>query len=361
MNASPHSKKGEPRRRWRRSSIVAAKLEGFQNEGLLASSKFSCAYRTCSTSTLHRDNPDSDQIGYLHVHIDAFRPKGHRYRALRYDRSSKVSACAGGANIGEDMQRISVNDRGSILEITIDRPPANAIDLETSKQLARAFLRLNNAPNLRVGILIGGGERFFSAGWDLKAAAENGGNENWGIGGFGGLTELFDLRKPVIAGINGLAVGGGFEIALACDMIVAEEHAEFFLPEATVGVIADGGGVIRLPKKLPATIAREMLLTGRRMGAAEALARGLINEVVPKGGVLEAARRMADRICAAAPLSISAYLEVMRATEGLSTRHAYEVMRSDACPVYRQMRHSDDYREGPRAFSEKRPPIWKGY
>lgn len=157
-----------------------------------------------------------------------------------------------------------------------------------------------------------------------------------------------------------MAVGGGFEIALACDLIVAEEHAEFFLPEAAVGVIADGGGVIRLPRRIPAAIAREMLLTCRRMGAAEAFARGLVNEVVPKGDALEAARKMADRICAAAPLSISAYIEVLRATEGLSTREAYQVMR-DACPVYRQMRQSEDYLEGPRAFAEKRLPVWKGY
>lgn len=259
------------------------------------------------------------------------------------------------------MQRVTVSEHGSVLEITIDRPPANAIDLETSRELARAFMRLNNAPDMRVGILTGGGGRFFSAGWDLKAAAGNGGNENWGIGGFGGLTELFDLRKPVIAAINGMAVGGGFEIALACDLMVADEHVEFFLPEANVGVIADGGGVIRLPRKLPATIAREMLLTGRRMGAQEAFSRGLINEVVPRGGALNAARKMAERICAAAPLSISAYLEVLRGTEGLSTSDAYKVMRSDECPVYRQMRHSDDYREGPKAFAEKRPPAWKGY
>ena len=108
------------------------------------------------------------------------------------------------------MQRVTVSEHGSVLEITIDRPPANAIDLETSRELARAFMRLNNAPDMRVGILTGGGGRFFSAGWDLKAAAGNGGNENWGIGGFGGLTELFLLCKPVIAGVNGNGVGGGF-------------------------------------------------------------------------------------------------------------------------------------------------------
>jgi hypothetical protein len=162
--------------------------------------------------------------------------------------------------------------RGPILEITLDRPKANAIDRETSLALHGAFARLRDDPELRVGIFTGelrvgiftgAGERFFSAGWDLKAAAagEEDPSTDFGPGGFAGFTEMFDLDKPVIAAVNGMAVGGGFEMVLACDLIVAAEHAQFFLPELSLGIVPDAGGVQRLPALLPRAVATDLILT----------------------------------------------------------------------------------------------------
>jgi crotonobetainyl-CoA hydratase len=174
------------------------------------------------------------------------------------------------------MNGVRTERNGAVLEVVLDRPTANAIDPPTSRALGAAFVELRDDPALRVGIVTGGGERFFSAGWDLKAAAAGPPDRDWGPGGFAGLTELFDIGKPVIAAVNGLAAGGGFELVLACDLVVAASHAEFFLPEARVGLIADAGGALRLSRRLPHVISMEMFLTGRRMGAQEALARGLV-------------------------------------------------------------------------------------
>jgi len=155
---------------------------------------------------------------------------------------------------------------GAIFEITLDRPKANAINVPTSQALFAAFAEFRDDPTLSVAILTGGGERFFSAGWDLKAGAEGEAvDADHGPGGFAGLTEFWGLDKPVIAAVNGLAFGGGFELALAADLIVASETAEFALTEVTLGIMADAGGVLRLPKRLPLPIAMEMLMTARRM------------------------------------------------------------------------------------------------
>ncbi|MEY4230671.1 MAG: crotonobetainyl-CoA hydratase, partial [Actinomycetota bacterium] len=173
--------------------------------------------------------------------------------------------------------------------VTIDRPKANAIDAATSIEMGEAFLAFEADPAVRVVIVTGAGERFFSAGWDLNAAG--GGesfDEDWGAGGFGGFPDLPNRTKPVIAAVNGMAVGGGFEIAMAADLIVAADHAQLFLPEAALGILPDAGSV-RLPQLLPAHIAREMLLTGRRMGADEAARWGLVNRVVPGAELLDAA------------------------------------------------------------------------
>jgi len=258
------------------------------------------------------------------------------------------------------MLGVRVKQYNGVLEVTLDRPPANAIDLETSRQLGQAFVRLRNDPCLRVGIVTGNGSRFFSAGWDLKSAVRGGQVQDWGEGGFAGLTELFDLKKPVIAAVDGLAVGGGFELALACDLIVASSSAEFFLPEATLGLIADAGGVLRLPKRLPYAIAMEMFLTGRRMGAEEALSRGLINGVTLPGTALKRAIELAEKIVSNAPLAVTAYKEVVNATAHLPIPDGYHVMRSEACTSYHMMRESEDFHEGPRAFTEKRTPRWQG-
>jgi len=249
---------------------------------------------------------------------------------------------------------------GGILEVTLDRPKANAIDGATSREMGEVFAAFRDDPELRVAILTGAGERFFSAGWDLKAIAADG-EPDWdqGVGGFGGLQELPGLNKPVIAAVNGMAVGGGFELALACDLVVAAEHAQFFLPEALVGVLADAA-TFRLPKRLPRPIAMELLLTGRRMPAEEAARWGLVNAVTPKDEVIDRAREYAAAIVRAAPLAVAAVKQVARATETLDTQESYALMRSGALSAYEQMLASEDAREGPRAFAEKRAPVWKG-
>ena len=249
---------------------------------------------------------------------------------------------------------------GGIWTITLDRPKANAIDVPTSLALYEAFKKLRDDPDLRVAIITGTG-RFFSAGWDLNAAS--GGeavDADHGAGGFAGLTEFFDLDKPVIAAVNGLAMGGGFELALAADMIVAADNAEFALPEVRLGMLADSGGVLRLPRRLPRAIAVEMLMTGRRMGAAEALRWGLVNQVVAADQLLVAATALARQIEQAAPLPIAALKQVLRATETQTVPDAYRTMRAGGLPAYRAMLASDDAKEGPQAFAEKRPPVWRG-
>lgn len=250
--------------------------------------------------------------------------------------------------------------RGGVLEVTVDRPKANAIDAPTSRKLAEVFGSFRDDPQLRLAIVTGAGDRFFSAGWDLKAAA--GGelvDADHGPGGFAGLTEMFDLDKPVIAAVNGLAVGGGFELALACDLIFAAEHAEFFLPEVNIGMIPDSGGVFRLPRRIPRSIAMEMLLSGRRMTAEEAARWGLVNSVVPGPELMEQARTVAGQIADAAPLAVAAVKEVTDATEHLSIVEAYATLRSGELTAYQRMLASEDVVEGSRAFAEKRRPVWR--
>jgi crotonobetainyl-CoA hydratase len=249
---------------------------------------------------------------------------------------------------------------GGILTITLDRPKANAIDVATSQALYAAFAHLQQDPALRVAIITGTG-RFFSAGWDLTAATEGEAiDADHGPGGFAGLTEFFALSKPVIAAVNGLAMGGGFELALAADLMVAAEQAEFALPEVRLGMVADSGGVLRLPRRLPRAIALELLLTGRRMGALEAQRWGLVNQVVPADGLLSCARQLAQSIVVAAPLALSAVKEVLLHTEGQSLQQAYQTLRGASLPAYRAMLASEDAKEGPRAFGEKRPAVWRG-
>src|SRR3954452_13644446 len=188
-----------------------------------------------------------------------------------------------------------------VLVVTLDRPSANAIDVATSLALYDAFARLEADAELRVGIVTGAGERFFSAGWDLKAAAAGEAvDADHGPGGFAGLTELFDRKKPVIAAVNGLALGGGLELARAANLMVVAEHAELSLPEVRGGVVADSGGLLRLPRRLPTAIARELVLTGRRMSAAEAAGWGLANQVVPRSDLMDAALSLAREITAGA-------------------------------------------------------------
>jgi len=209
-----------------------------------------------------------------------------------------------------------------------------------------------------VAILTGGGERFFSAGWDLKSGEAP--NADSGPGGFGGISEYFQRSKPVIAAVNGMAAGGGFEVVLACDLIVAADHAEFFLPEVRVGLVADAGGMLQLPKRLPRAIATGMLMTGDRLSAQDAAHYGLVNEVAPRAQLLERAHAWADRIAQAAPLSIRATKAVLDATETLSVEDGFRLLASGSLPEYKAVYQSEDLVEGPRAFAEKRAPQWKG-
>jgi crotonobetainyl-CoA hydratase len=248
-----------------------------------------------------------------------------------------------------------------VLVITLDRPTANAIDVPTSHALYDAFARLEQDADLRVGVLTGAGERFFSAGWDLKAAAAGEAvDADHGPGGFAGLTEYDGRTKPVIAAVNGLALGGGLELALAADLMVVADHAELALPEVRVGLVADSGGLLRLPRRLPAAVARELLLTGRRMTASEAGRWGLANRVVSGAELMGTALELAAEIRAAAPLAIAAVQEVLAATAGLDVRAGFDVLRSGELTAYARMQQSEDAAEGPRAFAEKRPPRWRG-
>jgi crotonobetainyl-CoA hydratase len=248
-----------------------------------------------------------------------------------------------------------------VVRLTLDRPPANAIDVNASRALYAAVKAFEDDSELRVAIVTGGGERFFSAGCDLKAASEGGGApEDHGPGGFAGITEYFGRRKPIIAAVNGMAVGGGFELALACDLVVAAERAEFFLPEVRIGIIPDAGGILRLPQRLPRALANRLLFTGDRLPAQEAARLGLINEVVPDADLLEAAAALAGRISEAAPLALRAARAVLEATQTLSVEEGYALMRSGQLKEYDEMLASEDALEGPRAFAEKREPRWRG-
>ncbi len=256
------------------------------------------------------------------------------------------------------MSGFTVAVEGGIAVVTIDRPKANAIDSATSRELGEAFLSFEHDPSVRVAIVTGAGERFFCAGWDLGAAADGESfDADNGVGGFGGFPDLPGRTTPVIAAVNGMAVGGGFEIVMAADLIVAAEHAQFFLPEAHIGVLPDAGSV-RLPRLIPPHLAREVLLAGRRLGASEAAALGLVNQVVPAKELMDAATALATRVCGAAPLSVAAILDIERRTANMAPSEAVRAMRD--FPSYRAAIDSEDAAEGTAAFTDKRPPLWKG-
>ena len=253
---------------------------------------------------------------------------------------------------------IKVKKEGQVLEVTIDRPKANAIDSKTSIILGEVFADFRDNPDLRVAILTGAGEKFFSAGWDLKAVSEGEqADTNYGVGGFGGLQELPNMNKPIIAAVNGIACGGGLEIMISSDIIIAAEHSTFALPEINVGVVADAA-TIKLRRRIPYHVAVEFLMTGRWMDAKEAKHWGLINEIVPKNDLLKRAREIADKISKGPNLIYSAIKDVLRNTEDIKEQPSFDILRS--LETVKKVYRSEDLVEGASSFTKKEKPKWKG-
>ncbi|WP_109807528.1 enoyl-CoA hydratase-related protein [Sphingosinithalassobacter portus] len=256
-----------------------------------------------------------------------------------------------------------VEREGPLTIVTINRPDSmNALTPQANAELAELFDDFAADPDQWVAILTGAGDRAFSSGNDLKATSVSmarGAPLETPVTGFAGLTSRFDLDKPVIAAVNGVAMGGGFEIALACDLIVASENALFALPEPKVGLAALAGGLLRLPRQIGLKQAMGMILTGRRVPAQEGMALGFVNEVVPQGAALAGARRWAESILECSPMSIRASKQVVR--KGLDTLTLAEIDgEQDRLPAVKALFRSADVREGPLAFAEKRKPNWKG-
>ncbi len=255
-----------------------------------------------------------------------------------------------------DYKYCTVEDEGRLRIVTLNRPEVmNALHSDAHQELDQVWDEFAARDDLWVGIVTGAGERAFSAGNDLKVTAA--GKRGPAVrSGFGGITSRFDLDKPLIAAVNGVAMGGGFEIALACDIIIAAENARFALPEPRVGLIAGAGGVHRLPRAIPLKLAMGMMLTGRHVPAQEGRELGFVTEVVPTGQALAGAKRWAAMILECSPLAVRATKQA--AYRGLDEPSLEQALRT-IYPSQKRNAESEDYIEGPRAFAEKRKPDWK--
>lgn len=264
----------------------------------------------------------------------------------------------------EAQPRVLVEKRGRVAWITLNRPQAlNAMDLAMHEELAAVWDDFEQDPEIWVGVLRGAGERAFSVGQDLKELARrnDGGEPSSSFGskgrpGWPRLTERFNLSKPLLARVDGYALGGGFELALACDIIVASSRAVFGLPEATLGLVPGAGGIFRLCRQLPQRTALGYLLTGRRLDAQRALALGLINQVVPADELDACVDSWLDDLLRCAPLAVRAIKEAAMTSLDLTLPQAFEAEYH----WERRRRDSADSREGARAFAERRPPVWQG-
>ncbi|NYS25600.1 crotonobetainyl-CoA hydratase [Rhodobacteraceae bacterium 2376] len=255
---------------------------------------------------------------------------------------------------------VKTRHEGAILEVTLDRPKANAIDLATSRIMGEVFREFRDDDALRVAILRAAGDKFFCPGWDLKAAADGDAVDgDYGVGGFGGLQELPQMNKPVIAAVNGICCGGGLELALSCDLILAADTASFALPEIRSGTVADAAS-IKLPKRIPYHVAMDLLLTGRWFDAEEALRWGLLREITTPEDLLPKTWELARLLESGPPLVYAAIKEVVREAEDMRFQDALNRITRRQFPTVDRLYSSDDQLEGARAFAEKRDPVWKG-
>ena len=252
-----------------------------------------------------------------------------------------------------------VEREGRLWIVTINRPEVmNSLHPPANRELAKVWDEFEADPDAWVGIITGAGDRAFSAGNDLKYQATGGDMRGMPESGFAGLTSRFGLSKPLIAAVNGVAMGGGFEIALACDLIIASDKAIFALPEPRVGLAALAGGLQRLPRMIPLKQAMGMILTGRRVGAREGKELGFVTDVSPHDELLKSARSWAEQILECSPLSIRASKQT--SMQSLDTADLRDSMQNSRYPAIADMARSHDFVEGPKAFAEKRKPQWKG-